>query len=258
MKKNILSLVGLFFLIAAMPAEAQRFQEGVSGPTNFSASNLDLWANGRNPNLDLFFEQVRMNADKRLNPSDIIGSAYPIETFLPGKINANGDHLGDFYMRYDAFSDEVQLKKTSVSTEEYKALFRSKDIEAVIGDKVYEYHKFYDAKNRYYEGYLVPLVSAGNHTLYLRQEATFKYGKLAQSSLVREVPNRFEQEEAFYMAVNNGTRIVEIPSKKKKFLKLVDANLRDDLNNYLKENDIDLRDEQDLRKLFRNFFKTIQ
>ena len=78
--------------------------------SNFSTGNADLDAVGRNPNLDFIFQQYRNQKDV-VSLANIQGSPFLDEDFVKTGIYSPDGLEGYVYSRYDAYNEEVQLKR---------------------------------------------------------------------------------------------------------------------------------------------------
>lgn len=78
----------------------------------------------------------------------------------------------------------------------------------------------------------------------------FTEGQKAQNSFVKAVPNRFTHFIEYYYQEKGVNRIDEIPSKTNKIAKLFKEPLKSELKNYIKDNNLDVKGESDLIKVF--------
>ena len=80
----------------------------------------------RTPMMDKMFRDVKDDGDyEYYYVGAEVGSAYENETFLAGKVFYKDDMLGTFYYRLNAFSNEIEVKKTLLEEEKHKALVLS-------------------------------------------------------------------------------------------------------------------------------------
>ena len=82
------------------------------------------------------FEKVRLE--------DIEGSVYLNESFAKGKVFYNNEFYQTFLLRYDAYNDEVEIKRGT--TESLQALHKSFAISCEISGDVLKYIAFIEKK----------------------------------------------------------------------------------------------------------------
>ncbi|TAI49684.1 hypothetical protein [Flagellimonas allohymeniacidonis] len=213
--KSKLLLAGLLVAIPMM---------GQLPNKNFTGTSVDPYARGGNPALDFIFQQFR-NVKPSENGLEIEGSPYFQQNFKKASIISNDGLDGSLYVRYDGYSDEIQIKENPAQ-EEIQALLRRQDIHCVLDGTKISYNEFYDRKGRYREGYLFTKVEMENMTLYERRMKFFKEGKEARTSLELEVPNRFTEANELYVGIGqeDGQKIQYLKPSKKEILKLMENN----------------------------------
>jgi hypothetical protein len=108
---------------------------------------------------------------------------------------------------------------------------------------------FIDKNDRTLNGYLTQLVDGENIDLYKRTLVKFTEGQKAANSFVKDTPSRFSQFEEYYIQKNGVDRIDELLPKKSKIYKLTAPEKRPELKEFLKDNDLDVNDEEDLKRL---------
>ncbi|HAF76774.1 MAG TPA: hypothetical protein DCG42_05575, partial [Maribacter sp.] len=134
--------------------------------------------------------------------------------------------------------------------EPYKALVKDKEVSLLINAKPLSFKTFVTEKNETINGYLTLLQKGNTYDLYQRTLVKFTEGQPAQNSFVAAVPSRFTKFTEYYFQKDGVNRIDQIPQKNKKLLKLIDASKREDLKIFLKENNLNIKNEQDLIKVF--------
>ena len=194
------------------------------GTSNFSGSNVDLDARGGNPTLDFIFQQFR-NQSPKDNGLKIEGSAYFHEDFKKASIYSPDGLAGSLYVRYDGYSDEIQIKEHP-SQENIQALLPRKDIHCVLNGTKLSFNDFTDKKGNYTEGYLFTRAEADDIILFERRRKLFKEGKKPKSSFELEVPNRFVDDKELYVGKQDGDQleITYLKPSKKEVMKLFENN----------------------------------
>ena len=172
--------------------------------SNFSGSNADLDATGRNPRLDFAFQQVR-NQSKIEKKIKIQGSAFFHEDFRKASIYSTDGKEGILFLRYDGFRDQFEIQPVT-DEEETQVLLPREDIYCVINGATAKFKSYNDKKGNYKEGYLFVLVDAKDMVLYQKKAKLFKEGKEARTSLELDVPNRFVESTQLYLGKKEGDK----------------------------------------------------
>ncbi len=177
------------------------------------------------------------------------GSPYTSNEFRPTTMFYNDENLGSIYYRHNALNEEVEIKKSNLEEEPIKSLTRDKNISVLIDGHKMSFKTFVDAKGRTMNGYLISLLDGAQYDLYKRTHVKFTEGKPATSSFTKAVPSRFSQFTEYYFQKEGVNRMDEITPKNGKLIKLIsDATAKEKLKSYLKENDLNIKEEADLIK----------
>jgi len=178
------------------------------------------------------------------------GSPYTSNTFAPTTLKYNDEVVGSIYYRYNALNEEIEIKKTSSEEEAYQALVKDKEISLLINAKPLSFKTFVTEKNTTINGYLSLIHKGNRYDLYERTLVKFTEGQPAQNSFVAAVPNRFTKFTEYYFQKDGVNRIDQIPQKNKKLIKLIDGAKREQLKVFLKQNNLNIKNEQDLIRVF--------
>ena len=148
------------------------------------------------------------------------GSQYYDETFKLSFIKYFNKRLAkDGYMRYNAFTDEIELADTPYAKLSDISLLKDKDLVPVISGETFIYipHRWKDG--RAILGYLIELFKGNKYRLFEKRNKIFMEEKKARTSLENSFPPRYVSEIDLYVSIDNQTPIV-IPSRKKDFISL--------------------------------------
>lgn len=178
--------------------------------------------------------------------------AYVNYNFVKGNIYQEDKAVQkDVLMRYNAFSDEIEIKKTEYDTD-YGALTKNPDIFVKIGSDLYMYVPYAGAKDK--GGYFQILTDGKKYDLYKRVTAVFREGKKAASTYERDRPHAFTQTTTYYL-VDNGT-FFEMPKGKSKIMAMM-KDKKKEVNDYVKVNKLDIDKEADLIQVI-SYFDSLQ
>jgi len=239
----------LMLAITAIVSTTLQAQYSGQVPTNMGGASQNAAAGAAIAN---FLGPVNEAYQKRreIDLDKFQGSPYTSNTFAPTILKYNDEVVGNIYYRYNALNEEIEIKKTSSEDEPYKALVKDKEVSLLINTKPLSFKTFVTEKNETINGYLTLLQKGNTYDLYQRTLVKFTEGQPAQNSFVAAVPSRFTKFTEYYFQKDGVNRIDQIPQKNKKLLKLIDASKREDLKIFLKENNLNIKNEQDLAKVF--------
>jgi len=256
MKKTVFILLVLFASIVGVQGQvldASNPQVAAAlADANIESSPLSNFFQKRTPMMDKLFQQVQNENDYEVHYVGAeVGSAYETENYAKGKIYYEDELLGNFYYRYNGFTDEVELKKTLLEEEDEKALIQDPKVKLVSanGTEVI-YDKYITKKKKFIDGHLTQLVAGDQYSLYRRLHVKFSEAKPAENSMVNPKPSKFTQYQTYFLKTKESNAITEIPLKKTKLLKLIAPETSKKLDSYVKEQNLDITKEEDLKRLF--------
>nr|WP_293293885.1 hypothetical protein [Allomuricauda sp.] len=226
------------------------------GNAQVEGSPLANYFQRRTPAMDQLMRDVKNNGTTQsfyIGAQE--GSAYENEKFTNGKVYSKDELLDDVYFRYNAFSDELEVKKTRLEEEDYQALIKSNDIYIISNSgKKYIYNQFFDKKGEVQNGYLILLSAGEKASLYKQYDVKFFEGKEAENSMVNPIPSRFTPFIGYYVQMEGSDKIVKLPTKKNKLFKFLEDNIAGFDAKSFRKKDIDLDTDQGLLILFNNLY----
>ncbi|HNP32465.1 MAG TPA: hypothetical protein PKN96_04185 [Flavobacterium sp.] len=170
------------------------------------------------------------------------GSPYLNKAFLHAKV---GDLIQNALMRYDAANDQFEFITATNDTLILNKTGALGDISFSIPKATYQLVNYTERDGKKTTGYLVKLYEKNNFTLYKRQKVKYYPATAAKSSYDTASPARFDpMRDTFFLKRGEG-EIIELPSGKKGILKLFPEK-KDDLEAFIKQNDLDLEKERDV------------
>jgi hypothetical protein len=169
----------------------------------------------------------------------IEGTPYANKEFMEGSI-FQGDQLlqKDVLLRYNIFSDEIEIK-TSINETNYSALLKKSGMLIKIFNDVYTLIPFEgsDEKGQYFK-----VLSTDEHlSLYKKSTVNYTPQTFAKTSYDRDRPAKFTQSDSYFLATKAGN-FVEMPESRSKVLKLM-KNKESEIKTFLKSNRTNLKDE---------------
>ena len=245
--KKIIQLLFLFYAGILFSQQMGTPAPFTAAVENDPAANFQKWT----PMMQKLFQQVRDDdgiASYYVGAE--VGSPYEHEAFKKGKVYYEEEYLGEFYYRLNIFSNEIEVKRTLLEEENYKALIANEKVSLVASNgKEYRYLTFKDEKNNTETGYITKLLNGSDYKLYKRVVAKYLAAKPAANSMVNPIPSRFTQFTEYYIQNGPSNEIVELPTKKNKMLKLFDSAVAKEIKDFIAQENINLAQEKDLIKI---------
>jgi len=178
------------------------------------------------------------------NLANANGSPFINDEFELVKFKKLGNRV--FLARYNANLGEMQLKRENDTI----ALDNTKNLELTFtqSNKVYKTHSYTNKENISKCGFLVVLME--NDSLALLKEELVKFydRKPPSNSYEKIKPAEFKRLSDVYY-YRQGDKVSLLPQKRKDFLKLFPQH-SSELKDYIKENKISLKKDEDLITLF--------
>jgi len=182
--------------------------------------------------------------------SEFQGSPYISNKFLPTTMYYEEENMGEIYYRYNALNEEVEIKKYNNDDAPIQSLSRDKSIYIMNSGKKMSFKTFTTSKNNTLNGYLTAIINGDHYDLYKRTYVKYTEGKPAANSFVKAVPSRFTQFTEYYFQKEGVNRMDEIKLKNNQLIKLFEDPKKSELKVFLKENELNIKEEQDLIKVF--------
>lgn len=208
-------------------------------------------AQGGSPQLNLVMMELRNTKNSAFAKSEnILGSPYYTENFVRSKVFYDDELIGDFFVRYNAFNSEFEVKENLESEKPSKSFLPDKKIEVLYGDKTMKFSTFVNKKGETKNGYLATIWEGKNYKLYHKLSVKYTEERAAVNSMVRGTPSRFTHFSEYYFQKKGVNRIDEIETRKGKFLKQFDSDKRKAIKEILENEKTDLNNEYDLKNLY--------
>lgn len=148
-------------------------------------------------------------------PLNIIGSQYFELDFKESKLEYFERIIKDSgYMRYNAFTDEIEMADTPYQNNSDLVLIKSKDVIPTINGQRYEYLPHRLNKENTKIGYLIKVYEGSKYTLYIKKSKKFMEAKIARTSLENSFPPRYVDDSKTYISTSGNTPIAIKNSKK--------------------------------------------
>ena len=189
--------------------------------------------------------------------TDIKGSPYFNEKFIDSKIKYFDKNLEEvFYLRYNAFSDEIELGKNKFQNESVEIVQKNEKIICFIGNEIFLLKSYKNEVGNQKKGYLNMIFDGKKSKIYRSKRKIFMEATQARTSLERAFPARYIDEKSYYISLKNSSEINYLKVSKKSLLKLIDSKEKK-IKKFISENKIKLKNEADLIKVFE-FYESLK
>lgn len=186
-----------------------------------------------------------------VNDQYIQGSPYISNTFSPTPLYYKDDVVGNVFYRYNALNEEVEIMKTNVEGETIRGLAKDKELNIRPDGRKMSFKTFITSSDRTVNGYLTELVNGSTYDLYKRIHVKFSEAKAPKNTFEKAVPAKFTKFVEFYVQKEGVNRIDQVLPKKNKLLDILDASSKEAAKQFIKENDLNLKSEVDMVRLFQ-------
>jgi len=176
------------------------------------------------------------------------GSPFINETFVAGALLNNNEVLiSNIFLRYNAFQDEFQVKKSMNAAEtNLEAIRKTQDVYIKIANDIYTY-KIPDATQGI-GGYYQNLLEGNTFDLFKKNSKKFIEGADSVNKMTGNHAARIV-DESFYYLVNSDGKFMEIPSSKRKRIDAIGGSKTNELKKFIKNNKLNINKEEDLIKI---------
>lgn len=212
-----------------------------------------------------FYENIKISntlysADSRkiIKYEDIGGSPYIDDKSSFGKVyDSNLDFLGTVYVRYNAYTDDIEVSMDTNGVDYYIVKKRTDFLYFEINDQTYRAYEYLDGANKII-GYLAILDGKDQKkaTLLRKEKVIFKDEKKPESSFLTTTPPKFlRQKDKLFVKIDH--QIVAIP-KRNKDLCNVFPEKKKEVEDYILLKKIKTDNENDLIELltyYNSLFK---
>lgn len=223
-------------LLVSVTLHAQNF----SDPTTLNDSRT----------MDAFTKLRNRVTKSALTSQDVKGSTYFNEKFMLSEVDYFGKTMEDkTYLRYNAFSDEIEMGTYADQKTTEEILLKNNKIISRIGSETYKYLPYKPKEGNITKiGYLIVLHESDNYSLYLKKTKVYMEATAARTSLERSFPARFIDEITFYFNYQGNT-LQELRTNKRGFIEAFSAH-QENIKSYLKANKIRSKSTEDIANMF--------
>ena len=171
-------------------------------------------------------------------PLNTQGSQYFELDFGKSQLEYFGRMIEDSgYMRYNAYTDEIEMADSPYTNSAELVLIKSKDVVPTINGDRYEYLPYRQNDKITKIGYLIKIFEGNKYVVYLNKSKKFMEAKIARTSLENSFPPRYIDDTKIYLSISGDTPIA-VKNSKKSVLKLF--NKSGNLKKFIKSKKIKL------------------
>lgn len=175
------------------------------------------------------------------------GTPYNHPSYLFGNVyNEEGLLATNVALRYNAIADEIEIKESLATPDnEAKVLTKSPDIYVKILNDIFVFVPFQGGIEG--GGYFQVLFEGKKYDLFKKIIKDFTPEKKASSSITTTTKARFKDKPVYYIITKDG-KFYELPSSRKKKLKVFGANKKL-VQDYINKYRLDINIEKDLKRV---------
>ena len=143
-----------------------------------------------------------------LENSNIKGSPYFSPKFALANIKYfDLEIIGESYLRYNAYSDEIEMGLNPNQESSSEALLKNNRISCSFAGEDYFYLPFIDKNNQTKLGYLIALHKGAKYLLLQQKRKIYREATIPRTSLERAFPARFTEEFNYYLGIEETTPV---------------------------------------------------
>jgi hypothetical protein len=242
--KHLFKIFTICLFVNNLQAQATKGYDVGSNGTQSDSRILDM------------FENIKNRANSATKAiSSIKGSPYFDESFKSSQVEYFGKTLKDnIYLRYNAFSDEMEMGKTANQNSSEEILIKNNKVACVIEGDTYRYLGYINENEAPAVGYVKELFKGAVFSFYIRQTKAYMEATTARTSLERSFPARFVDKTEYYYAIENGP-LQEVKLSKKKILTSLKP-YASDIKTFINDKDYRLKKSKEVVELF-TFLETL-
>lgn len=209
-----------FVIIATTTLHAQQFKAGTYGQTDQFVTD--------------FLRQVKSKDARSVKLGNIKGSPYFNEDFIEGKVIYNNEPQDQVaFLRYNAFSDEIEMTPHQYQFKSDQAIVKNTSISCLIGDEKFIYLPYKDKASEIVKmGYLIEMYKGKQFNVFFNKTKVYMDPVQARTGLERSFPARFVDDETYYYNIDGGTP-QELKLYKSKLKEIFDNKER--YNSYIRK-----------------------
>ena len=196
------------------------------------------------------FENIKNRANTNTkNISSIKGSPYFTDTFKSAQVEYFGKILkNNIFLRYNAFSDEIEMAKSSNQNSSDEILIKNNKVACVIDNDTYRYLGYINENQTPAVGYVKELFKGTTFSFYIRETKAYMEATTARTSLERSFPARYVDKKYYYYAIENGP-LQEVKLSKKKIINSLKP-FASQIKTFINDKDYKLKKTKEVVEMF--------
>lgn len=177
----------------------------------------------------------------------VIGSPYVQGSFLPARVSVKEGNI--YNLRYNGVNDEMEMESSQTKSPTINKNISGLTITFLKDNKTYKSMTYFTKDGNSVTGFLIPFTNSdASVKLFLKERIAFYEGKPAKSSYQAAKPAKFDRvDDEFYIAIDND--IAKPLSTNKNDIAALFPNHEKDVLNYIKEQKLNVKKQDDLVKL---------
>jgi len=206
-------------------------------------------SNSQHSNVENLSTSSRSITSIDLTSKEVVGDSYLNKNFLPAKIS-NQDKI--YLVRFNAYMDEMEFQMDN--KEFYLQKTSDLTVTFININKLYQIYSYFDITQEK-DGFFVLLLKSDKINLLLKEKIKLHEEVPAKLGFAKYQPPKLKPaKEKLYISFDQKSAI-ELTSKKKDFYTMFSSNSKE-VEKYVKENKLGIKDKDDLIKIL-NFYNTL-
>lgn len=182
--------------------------------------------------------------------SAIDGSPYYDDQFKNGTLFYENELMGSFFMRYNAFQDQMEIKNSNLAEEEHQFLVQSSAIKSIISGKEIQFFSFKGEDGLQGNSYFFREFTGEKYLLYSNKRKKYSPGKASTNSLAQSIPPKFYDEITFFYRLKDDETLSIMPTNRKEFLSIFPVSKRQNLKKYIRSKKLKTNSLSGLKNIF--------
>jgi len=179
--------------------------------------------------------------------NDFKGTMYLEDTFVLSTIyDGLANHTRQAYLRYDAYNDVFEMKK-SLQSKEHTHLRTSSVVSITYGTRKFYYRSYTTKSGKLQLGYLEEICKIGDQVFYKKYGKELIMPKKAQTTYEQDIPGKIANKT--YYVVGAAKELKANAITKKTILNYIPSAHFDEIKSYIKQSKLKFKTPDDLQQL---------
>lgn len=202
--------------------------------------------------MSLFFLELGKKLDDNFSLEDVEGSPYLYDNFVLGEVSINNKVEGMYPLRLNVYNDIFEIKTDESSIKEMRQLHY---VEVNLQNQLYRLVSYLKNDKVISKGYFEVLEEGKNVILLKKNEKIFVPGAKAKTGFYKDKKPQIKNDASYYLSfkINSNVPVKIEKLSSKEVLKAFPEDRYQILKSYIKDEKLNLKDIDDLKKVVRYY-----